>query len=85
MRTFRDPEGREWNVWAVLPSRRADDFLPDSMAAGWLCFETADEKRRLHPIAEGWEEIPDAELTSLCGDAEPVTRRTTTPDSGDAP
>lgn len=75
MRDFRDPDGREWKVWGVMPTRRADVFLPETMATGWLCFESAGEKRRLHPIAEGWEALGEAQLWALCGRAEPVVRR----------
>ncbi len=58
-----------------MPTRRADVFLPETMADGWLCFESSGEKRRLHPIADGWETLAEAELRALCGRAEPVARR----------
>jgi hypothetical protein len=48
---------------------------PD-MEDGWLCFESATEKRRLHPIPRGWEARSDAELEALCGTAETVRRLT---------
>ena len=76
LRTFDDPEGRQWSVWSVVPSRKADAFLPETMTGGWLCFETEDEKRRLHPIADGWDELPPERLWQLCQSADPVQRRT---------
>ena len=76
VRTFDDPEGRQWSVWSVTPSRKANAFLPETMTGGWLCFETEDEKRRLHPISEGWDELPPDRLWELCRSAEPARRRT---------
>lgn len=75
VRSFHDPEGREWNVWDVVPSRKSDLFLPATMADGWLCFEAAHEKRRLHPVRPGWDVLGDAELWSLCLSAEQVQPR----------
>ena len=76
VRSFRDPEGREWSVWDVVPSRKSDLFLPATMADGWLCFEAAHEKRRLHPVRVDWDALEDAELWSLCLSADPVPPRT---------
>jgi hypothetical protein len=82
-RTFRDPDGREWQAWDVVPSRdaeagtRSQGFLPPEMAQGWLCFEAADEKRRLSPCPEGWDGRDDAAIHALCRDAHPVSRRRT--------
>jgi hypothetical protein len=45
------------------------------MAAGWLCFENGDEKRRLTPIPTGWDEAPLEELQGLLGRARGVPRR----------
>lgn len=75
VRSFRDPDGRQWDVWEVIPSRTSDRFLPATMADGWLCFEAADEKRRLHPVRSGWERLDDAELLALCLTADPVQPR----------
>lgn len=58
-RTFRDPEGRDWQVWDVVPSLEAEfgtrsaKFLSPEMAEGWLCFEAGDLKRRLSPCPTG--------------------------------
>lgn len=80
-RTFHDPDGREWQVWDVVPSREAEygarsaKYLPPEMVEGWLCFEAADQKRRLSPFPMGWEERDDHGMRELCQDALPVTRR----------
>ena len=87
-RTFRDPEGREWQVWDVVPSREEEfgsgwpGYLPPEMAEGWLCFEAADQKRRLSPYPHGWEERDEAGIHALCQNALPVTRRRTLTSGG---
>jgi hypothetical protein len=75
VRSFLDPEGREWNVWEVIPSRKSDLFLPSTMADGWLCFEAAHEKRRLHPVSREWEGLDEPALWSLCQSAALVAPR----------
>ena len=75
VRSFQDPEGREWSGWDVVPSRTSELFLPATMAEGWLCFEAAHEKRRLHPFSTEWEGMDDAALWTLCQRAAPVTPR----------
>lgn len=87
-RTFRDPEGRDWQVWDVVPSREAEfgtrstRYLPPEMAEGWLCFEAADQKRRLSPCPTGWEERDDHGIRELCENALPVTQRRTVTSGG---
>lgn len=87
-RTFRDPDGREWQVWDVVPSReveggsRRHHYLPQEMAAGWLCFEAADQKRRLTPFPADWEQRDDDAIHALCLAAEPVTLRKPTASGG---
>src|SRR5688572_31481747 len=44
--------------------------LGGAMADGWLCFETANEKRRLAPFPASWERMTDGELCTLCQTAE---------------
>jgi hypothetical protein len=75
VRSFRDADGRDWNVWSVVPSRKSDLFLPETMAEGWLCFECGDEKRRLHPVTADWEALAEGELRELWIAAAPVARR----------
>lgn len=81
VRSFRDSDGREWSVWSVVPSRKSDLFLPDSMADGWLCFECGSEKRRLHPVADEWELLSEEQLVALCLTAAPVKPRQPRPAS----
>jgi hypothetical protein len=45
------------------------------MAEGWLCFESAAEKRRLAPIPAGWDSCSSADLLRLCESASGVRRR----------
>ena len=54
------------------PSRTRGRLLPDEMAAGWLCFDSPGEKRRLYPIPDGWDESAETELWQMCRDARPV-------------
>lgn len=52
--------------------RRSSPFVSPLYAAGWLTFESPTEKRRLAPIPRAWEDLPEAELARLCGEARPV-------------
>lgn len=54
------------------PERREQDrrsvgarFVEPHLAAGWLCFESANEKRRLAPPPSGWDALTDDELAEL--------------------
>lgn len=40
--------------------------------AGWLCFESHDERRRLTPIPEDWTRCDEAKLESYCREARPA-------------
>jgi hypothetical protein len=58
------------------PERRTADrrqpaapFLSPQLQSGWLAFESPTEKRRLAPIPQRWESLPDDELVRLCGEA----------------
>lgn len=55
-------------------TRAAIEYVEAALAAGWLCFESTSEKRRLAPIPSGWETLPLDSLTFLCGRAVPVVR-----------
>jgi hypothetical protein len=39
------------------------------MAAGWLCFESEGEKRRLAPVPENWDNADERELAHFCASA----------------
>jgi len=59
--------------------RRRDEFrvpLGERWIGGWLCFETAGEKRRLAPFPLHWDELPVEELEALCSRAAPARRTT---------
>lgn len=89
LREFTDPSGTSWRVYDVIPVERAWDrvpggpggrkdganLLPQAMRAGWLCFESDSEKRRLVPSEPGWEACADAKLWVLCQHAEIVRDR----------
>lgn len=52
------------------PDRRSGDdrrgtIAPPAWANGWLCFESHDERRRLLPVPERWEQCSDEELERL--------------------
>jgi hypothetical protein len=40
--------------------------------AGWLCFESNDERRRLTPIPEDWARCEEAKLEGYLRDAKPA-------------
>ena len=40
--------------------------------AGWLCFESNEERRRLTPIPEDWTRCDDAKLEAYCREAKPA-------------
>lgn len=83
LRAFTDSAGVEWRVWDVLPgagSSEGSEALSVSLkntafASGWLCFESALEKRRLAPIPAGWEFQDPGRLEQLRALATPVPVR----------
>ncbi len=83
-RTFTDPNGREWNVWAVHPhllggrGGRHRSLVDEELAEGWLAFEAAGapaEKRRLAPVPPEWEQFPPPMLIELWERATAVRAR----------
>ena len=111
-RTFKDKDGKIWDVWQVHPSaaerrfvqrrvkeddrtdnaerrsgdeRRASEkekakaiaraTIAPEFTYGWLCFETAGEKRRLAPVPEGWDRADDETIEQWCCTAKPVPKR----------
>jgi hypothetical protein len=85
LRGFTDSTGVEWRVWEVLPSRVPKPSSVESLtrsslketpfANGWLCFESADSKRRLAPIPKGWDFATGETLEELCQRATAVPLR----------
>ena len=78
LRDFTDVGGTVWQVWEIVPSPRQGGrgLYAEGMSNGWLCFESAREKRRLAPAPEGWAAYTDAELDVCLGCAEIVRERT---------
>jgi hypothetical protein len=50
--------------------------MDPGLAKGWLVFESAREKRRLHPIPEKWDVLSEAELNALLRTAAPAPHTT---------
>jgi hypothetical protein len=48
--------------------------LASGVREGWLCFERADDRRRLSPIPTDWQRCSDAELDAYCRLAVPARR-----------
>jgi hypothetical protein len=76
LRSLIDSRGRGWRVWDVVPRNGLDDdTLTPGLGGGWICFEHGEEKRRLSPIPEGWEEADAETLESYLERAKPVAKR----------
>ena len=78
-RTFTDRAGTEWMIWRVVPGEHTGSSraaaLPEELAGGWLCFESASEKRRMYPVPPQWEALPPDKLEILCRAGVPVSHR----------
>jgi hypothetical protein len=76
LRELIDQRGTEWVVFEVLPSTagRARGGTRVELAQGWLCFQSATERRRLPGIPVGWDAMNDAGLLDLLATA-PVAPR----------
>ena len=48
--------------------------MEDGLAAGWLVFECGTEKRRLHPVPQGWSDLSDDALAALGRSADVAAR-----------
>ncbi|HEX8830028.1 MAG TPA: hypothetical protein VF705_02625 [Longimicrobium sp.] len=76
----------EWTVWDVFPTfearMRMTGESADLLVQGWLVFQCELEKRRLGPIPEGWDALPDEDLVELLESASLVQRR---PGEADGP
>jgi hypothetical protein len=79
VREFVDAEGVRWSVWPVVPESlqpktAAEDYLGE-YESGWLCFESAAERRRLPEYPAEWESLSDPELRVLLHMAAVVPKR----------
>lgn len=50
--------------------------MDPELAKGWLVFESAHEKRRLHPIPEQWASLGEEALVTLLREAAPAPHGT---------
>ena len=50
--------------------------MDPELANGWLVFESAHEKRRLHPIPERWASLDEDALVTLLREAAPAPHGT---------
>jgi hypothetical protein len=69
-REFTDRQGRTWRAWDTHPQNR--NIVTALYAEGWLCFESQTGKRRLSPIPERWDELPQERLCMLLRAADEV-------------
>jgi hypothetical protein len=78
-RILRDARGVRWDIFAVHPEARPSvhSQLRGAFSQGWLCFDSASEKRRLSPIPDQWERLSNAQLAQLAEAAEVATSRST--------
>lgn len=79
VRDFTDSAGIEWRVWPVTPDQiqprtAVEDYLGD-YGEGWLCFESASERRRLASFPADWADMDDAGLEELLARASVVGAR----------
>jgi hypothetical protein len=79
VRDFVDDSSTKWRVWPVSrasihPRTAAEDYLGD-YGEGWLCFESANERRRLAHFPADWDRLPDQELNGLLDKAAIVPTR----------
>ena len=70
-----------WDVYPTAATRTLAEFYPrlqtaapgadpchavaPSLAGGWLCFEQAEERRRLAPIPDAWDQLSGDRLEQL--------------------
>jgi hypothetical protein len=75
-RSFTDGAGAEWRVRATMPTDRAGAALPEAFSRGWLVFESpAGAVKRLAPVPEGWDRVPETTLARWCDAAVPARER----------
>jgi hypothetical protein len=80
-RVVVDGRGVQWDVFAVHPEARfaVPTKLRGTFPAGWLCFDSGAEKRRLSPIPGDWQTMADRQLADLAGQAEAASSRRSRP------
>jgi hypothetical protein len=68
-RTFKDADGRDWEVWDVVPSK----WVGPTLDGGWLAFQSGSDRRRLNPLPLYWATAPEDELRELLARAKRVS------------
>lgn len=68
-RTFQDSSGTEWLVYDCAPRPDQVRGFALDYQGGWLCFQSATEKRRLVKYPRDWESYSLSQLGQLCEDA----------------
>jgi hypothetical protein len=78
MRSCTDRSGVCWEIFEVQPNAdgRAIDRMPEAFRSGWLCFQSATERRRLTPIPLGWGDWTERELLGALPYGQRSPRRT---------
>ena len=66
-REFVDSANVHWKVWETVPLN--GKVLSKGYENGWLTFDSGQELRRLGPVPDKWEDLPDAKLRSLLKEA----------------
>ena len=81
--TGADRRRHKSHAWHGLERRTGTDrrmtsqrriTLSEGYGAGWLTFESLNEKRRLTPIPNRWEDLPHPELRTLCEKAKRIAK-----------
>jgi hypothetical protein len=62
------------SLTAERMSRRNERSVHPELQQGWLCFQSATEKRRFTPIPANWYELLDDELRTMLHVAIPAPR-----------
>jgi hypothetical protein len=73
VREVRDASDRTWHVYVVLERRKLDPDVK-TRRRNWLCLETADQRRFISPVPEGWEHWSDEQLRAAILAAKPDIR-----------
>jgi hypothetical protein len=64
----RRSERRASNTAGLEPERRVTaDRRRGNIREGWLCFESPEQRLRVHPVPSGWETCSEEELDRLRG------------------
>lgn len=73
-RIFLDKRGVRWDAFAVYTNARIATqwHLKAPYSQGWLCFDSAREKRRLAPIPTQWYRLANVQLEALAEIADVV-------------